>query len=361
MADFRSFGSGPRSGGSAKFVCGLALVAGFAGVLLLAQDEPVKTLHVYTDTVQIPVVVLSPQREMLPPIAPDRFNVAIDGGPKFQVKHARLEGDDPISLSIVLDVRGDEAALMSKVSGAIGGLAPVSLRPQDHVSIYALDCGLVRSLTDGAAEHSQLQVGVAEALNDWIARGKASPGKACKQKVHLWNALGHVVKHMSQLPGRRVILVMTSGADKGSLDNWNRLRLFAQEEGVAIFGLKAATDDRLLLDFDSFDPENSLSSLCELTGGLLLTATPKTVPMELERFTTIVRGRYIVEFPRPLNGTKGAHDLLVTVNKTDAFIRPAGISVPVVDPAVLADPTTVPSDPSSTPELGKRRVLTPPH
>jgi hypothetical protein len=49
------------------------------------------------------------------------------------------------------------------------------------------------------------------------------------------------------------------------------------------------------------------------------------------------------------------------VNKTDAFIRPAGISVPVVDPAVLADPTTVPSDPSSTPELGKRRVLTPPH
>jgi hypothetical protein len=41
------------------------------------------------------------------------------------------------------------------------------------------------------------------------------------------------------------------------------------------------------------------------------------------------------------------------------FIRSAGISVPLPDAAVLADPTTVQSDPSLTPELGTRKVVTP--
>jgi hypothetical protein len=363
MAGFRSFGFRTvRVRWAAKFfVCGAVLAGGWSGVPVASQEAPIETLHVYTDTIQIPVLVLSPAREALPPIAPERFNVAIDGGPKFQVKHARVEGDDPISLSILLDVSGDEAPLMSKLSGVVAGLAPLSLRPQDRISIYALDCKLIRSLHDVPADRARLQVGVAEALAAWIDRSKSDRRAACKQAVHLWDALALVVKQMSQLPGRRVILAMTSGVDKGSSNNWNRVRLFAQAEGVAIFGLSAATDAPMPLDFSRLNAENPFIFLCELTGGMVLTATPKTVAHELERFTSIVRGRYIVEFPRPYNGTSGAHDLLVTVSKSDSFVRSAGISVPIVDPAVLADPTTVPSDPSIAPEAGKHRILTTPH
>jgi hypothetical protein len=50
----------------------------------------------------------------------------------------------------------------------------------------------------------------------------------------------------------------------------------------------------------------------------------------------------------------------VTIDKSDAFIRSSGITVPIADPAVLADPMTVPSDPSRTPEYGSRRILTAP-
>jgi hypothetical protein len=74
----------------------------------------------------------------------------------------------------------------------------------------------------------------------------------------------------------------------------------------------------------------------------------------------MLRGRYIVEFPRPFHSESGEHSLIVTIDKSDAFIRAAGISVPMADPAVLADPTTVPSDPSHSPEYGKRRILTAP-
>ena len=43
----------------------------------------------------------------------------IDSGPWFRATHVRQEGDDPISLSILLDVSGDAAELMPKIDDAI--------------------------------------------------------------------------------------------------------------------------------------------------------------------------------------------------------------------------------------------------
>jgi hypothetical protein len=74
----------------------------------------------------------------------------------------------------------------------------------------------------------------------------------------------------------------------------------------------------------------------------------------------MVRERYIVEFPRPSNEKAGRHGLLVKVDRGGYFIRPAGITFPLMDPAVLADPTTVASDPSKAPTMGSRRPLASP-
>jgi hypothetical protein len=129
------------------WLCVLGLAVGWSGVALVAQqptavvDGGVPTLHVYTNLIQIPTLVLGPNRERLKtPIAEKRFSVRIDSGPWFRATHVRREGDDPISLSILLDVSGDASKLMPKISDVIAGLAPLSLHPKDHVSIYVLDC-----------------------------------------------------------------------------------------------------------------------------------------------------------------------------------------------------------------------------
>ena len=41
--------------------------------MLLAQDKAITTLHAYANLVQIPVLVLSPSRQPLVPIAANRF------------------------------------------------------------------------------------------------------------------------------------------------------------------------------------------------------------------------------------------------------------------------------------------------
>lgn len=337
----------------------LGLAVGVGRGVLFAQEQPAYTLHAYADLIQIPVLVLGPDREPTRPIAPDRFRISLDDGPKFQATHVRREADDPITLAIVLDVRGWGAELMPKIDDAIAELAPLSLRPQDHVSIYALDCALYRSTTDKVPEREELKQGVDLALQSWNDRKKLGHRRGCKQSIHLWDTLAFVTREMYGLPGRRVILAVTDGSDGGSLNSWNRVRLDAQVSGVAIFGLTYLPEAPGAFHGLGITSENAFNSICELSGGMVLTASRRTKGEVLKRFVALLRNRYIVEFPRPLNSEGGAHSLMVTIDHSDAFIRASGISVPIPDPAVMDNPLTVPEDPSRAPKFGKRRIFDP--
>jgi hypothetical protein len=320
------------------------------------QDQPIHTLHVYTDLVQVPTLVLAGNRERLKtPIPEQNFSISIDYGRWFRVTHVRQEGNDPISLTILLDASGGAAALMPKMSDAIAALAPSLLTPRDHVSIYAMDCVLTRSFDDLAVfDAATLKIGVDAALGPWMTRHQDQHPAKCKPSAHLWDTMGYIANRLDKLPGRRVMLVVTDGYDRGSIRLWNEIRVFTQVTGVAVFGL---TNTAIAPGWRPNDA-NAFPTICELSGGIVMTTSPDSVGKTLEQSITMLRERYIVEFPRPSNSTKGEHDMRVKIAKGgDDFIRPSGISVPIQDPALLADPTTVRSDPSHTPEEGKRRIL----
>ena len=325
------------------------------------QNEPIHTLHVYTNLMQIPTLVLGPNRERLEkPIAESRFSVSIDNGPWFRATHVRREGDDPISLSILLDVRGDSSELMPKMADAISGLAPLSLQARDRVSIYVLDCSFSQTLEDAPAEQDDLKLAVDSALQMWSYRRQKKHESYCKPSSRLWDALTSIILDpVYHLPGRRVVLAITDGSDKGSTSTWNYVRVIAQSAGVAIFGVVDVPAH--LTDSRNGDREDPFNSVCQLTGGTIFMTNETDLAETLKRFIQTVRERYIVEFPRPLNSTPGEHGLRVKIEKSnDDYIRSAGLSVPMPDPVLLADPTTVPSDPTLTPELGARKVLTKP-
>jgi hypothetical protein len=125
---------------------------------------------------------------------------------------------------------------------------------------------------------------------------------------------------------------------------------------VAVFGLdyvpQFARDTTQMIQQRS--SEDAFLSLCELSGGTILSTNTRSIDKALKRFVEMLRERYVVEFPRPSNATAGAHVKEVKIAGSNAFIRPAGTSVPIADPALLSDPTTVPSDPTRAPEAGTR-------
>jgi hypothetical protein len=369
-----------RSG--AKFLLIVAAMTAEAiGTALMAQAVPraadggIPTLHVYTNLVQVPTLVLTTANDLVGKrISEDRFSVSIDSGRWFRATHVREEGDDPISLSILLDVKGDIAALLPKMGDAIGNLAPASLHGKDRVSVYALDCSLVRSLNDMPPYRAVLESGVAAVLERSTARKGNQRETHCELRGHLWDALAQVAARLSDLPGRRVILVVTDGHDTGSKRSWNEVRYFAQVNGIAVFALNYAPASQMGIENyrsgrGGYVPsagttsgiENSLIELCELSGGIVTRfREAQSLPSMLDRFVTMVRERYIVEFPRPTHSTAGEHDLRVKIDKGVYSIWASGVSVPLPDPAVVSDPATIQAGPSQAPEEGKRKVMNKP-
>jgi hypothetical protein len=368
----------------AKSLVGLAvLVAAMSAADLMAQGDPkvvddgVPTLHAYANLIQIPTLVLWPDQEAIrKPIDEGKFSISIDSGPWFRATHVRQEGDDPISLSVLLDLSGDTAKLMSKIGADLANLAPLSLHPIDRVSIYALSCGRITAIHEIAADSERLKKAVDVAMEPSVQRKNDKHAKKCDQGVGLWDSVAVVALRMMDLPGRRVILAVTDGLDKESKHPWSEVTEFAQNSGIAVFGLsysvEAATGDVIVPNRRGgggtyrqttvASPEASqFVSLCKMSGGIVTKVNEReSLQATLQKFVQTVRQRYIVEFPRPANSTPGKHNMQVKVGKDGYLILTAGVSVPIPDPALMNDPTTVPSDPSRTPEQGTRKPVTKP-
>ena len=179
---------------------------------IAAQDAGIPTLHVYENLIQIPVLVLDPLRAPLEPIAPQRFAISVDSGPRFRPTYVRLEGDDPISLSILLDARGPEDDLLPKIGAAIAGLAPLRCR-RGTVSRYTRWTVLYRNFDDAPAEQERLRRAVDSALRSWTYRRQNKHRSDCNPTLHLSDALTFVMDGLHRLSSERGIVDISDGVE----------------------------------------------------------------------------------------------------------------------------------------------------
>jgi hypothetical protein len=310
-----------------------------------AQDENATlTLHVYTNLIQIPVLILSPYLDYAPKVDPKKLTVTLGDGQPFHPNHIRLEGDDPIALAILFDVSDSKSDLPARFGPALAKLAEQSLRPQDRVAIYALDCGLLRISGYASADADSLKV-AGERARDATTPREDKHRRSCGTSLRLLDALAAVTNGLSRQPGRRVLFAVSGGSDNGSKISVEDLHRFANDQGVAIFGLTqgpGTVPRGLNLNSPvSPRPQSFFSLICENTGGLALHTSSDGLSRSMASLVKMVRGRIIVEFPRPGQLTSGPHDINVAIAKSIAFIRPAGSSVPLPDPGIVADPNTI--------------------
>jgi len=340
----------------------LALILGLCAAGPAQEDDGIPTLRVFTNVLQVPTLVLNDQRKPLPPIPENRFFVSIDGGPPFRVSHARLEGNDPIALSILVDVDHLPGSGRTKVEDAIAGLLPTSVHTNDMVSVYRLNCRLTRGIVEQPTNLENLQTvttvlfGSADA-----AAGKSHANGGCVRGWNLLDSIGAAIEGFEPATGRRVLLVLTDGEDRGSKATWLEVRAAAQMKGVAVFALQPKQQVAVpsvrrnrVMEAEIAAEVTNMPSLCESTGGLVLELKPERLAEELREFLALVRGRYIIEFPRPA-AAPGSHNMTITAGKLAAFIRPAGISMELPDPDLAKDPNTFLPDPTKAPEVGTQR------
>jgi hypothetical protein len=332
-------------------------------------DPPAKlyTLHVYANLIQVPTLVLTPQLALIHSLTREQFSISLDDGPRFHPTKMRMEGDDPIEFALLMDASGDQEDLLTTFARSFGKLVPKYLHANDHLSVFAVDCKLVRTF-DGVPDNPDaVREGIEAALHaPTLHEGKRR--SACYDTLPLWSSVSRVTRLLSNLQGRRVILLISDGHDGASALKLADASNYAGSLGVAIFAMRGATADyefshsRGAISSDPFTrrPERALDLLTQANGGLNQMVRAGELSSHLQDLFTLLRNRYILEFPRPNKGDAGLHTLLVTVPGFEPIVLPTGYATPVPDPKLADDPTTVPSAPSPA-TMGTRRPPQPPH
>jgi hypothetical protein len=64
------------------------------------------------------------------PMDPSGFRLSLDSGPRFRPTYVRREGDDPISLAILIDASKPDNELLPSLIKAIAALPPDFLHPR---------------------------------------------------------------------------------------------------------------------------------------------------------------------------------------------------------------------------------------
>jgi hypothetical protein len=341
-----------------------------------AAETP--TLHIYTNLRQVPVLVLSHDYRRMKPVDTSGFLLSLDSGPRFRPTYVRREGDDPISLGILIDESDPQSELLPALAEAIAALPPDFLHPQDHVSVYAVDCSLIRTTYDASASPAVLADGVQRAMAPWqirqtqneeLKKQKKPPPPPCRIGLPLWDSMTEVLLDLDQQPGRRVLLAITDGEDTGSKALWKDVMLHAQLHSVSVFGLlqnpviQRSLETSEMTAFHSLlvkSSEDKFEQICVNSGGIQLQANGHTTIFRLKEFTQMLRERYILEFPRATDEEAGLHTLAVSYRKKSNFyIAATGISVPIASDDERKGASTIPADPSRAPTEGTRKVLPP--
>lgn len=269
----------------------------------------------------------------MPPLDPQHINISLDGGKRFHPSHVRPEGDDPITLAILLDLSGNQSSLLPALSKDFSAWVTSSLKPQDHVSIYALDCAIFQTDNYQASSPEILQHDLDAAISSPLPHSKKGR-PACGNSKRLRDSMSTIMGQLSQLPGRRVLLVITDGYDGGSLRSWDDLKNDAANRDVSVFSLTATNT--------SLNPP--FFSLTQRTGGLCFQSTADAISKALSSFINQLRGRAILEFPMSTNFS-GHHIIDVTLDHSDAIILPSGFAIiPLSDPTSPAG-TPIPTQP----------------
>lgn len=337
----------------------LALSLGLAAQTPAVQEtEPpppgsIYTLHVYTNLIQMPTLVIDSQNHPITGLTRDKFRLTLDGGPIFHPTQMHREDAEPLMMAFLLDASGSEPELVQRAPEVLASLASKALTPRDGMAIFAFDCHLSGQRTITAIQPDAIRDSVRQVLaNPHLHEsGQRKPG--CPHSSQLIDSIATSITAIQGLSTRRVLVVLSDGFDRASKHKWDEVVHFAGSTSTAVFVVRTGSSMPLPYEVvDRRESINNLTSLSMSSGGLMLTAPAEDLRKTLEQIVTLLRSRYVLQFPRANNSTAGLHRIDVKVAARDAIALPTGANSPLASDDERNGENTVQGDHSQDPVLG---------
>ena len=229
------------------------------------KDTP--TFRSNATTVSVDVAVLDDHNRFIPNIPQGDFRVLEDGVPQQISQFAHSEA--PMTICMVIEFSGRFQAFWSygwyeTLQASYGFLE--TLKPDDNVAVVAYDLRPT-ILSDFSPDKRRAE----EAMSRLRIPGFS--------ESNVFDALTDMADRMSNIEGRKAILLIGTGLDTFSKITFDQARKSLQESGVPIYTISTLQVARLLMEsrggmgasiaeMDFLQADNEMKTFSKETGGL---------------------------------------------------------------------------------------------
>jgi len=226
--------------------------------------EGLPTFSSDVNTVQLEVAVLDNHGKFIPNIPRGNFRVLEDNVPQ-QISGFSTNADAPMTIAMVIEFNALFQQYWSQgwyqtLVASYGFVE--TLKPDDYVAIVAYDLR-PEILTDFTTDRGKIQ----EAMQRLRIPGFS--------ESNMYDALVDTAQRMTNIEGRKAILLIATGRDTFSKLTFDKARKAIQEAGVPIYAISLLQAFRIVADaymsdsqrMDFLQADNQLNTFTRETGG----------------------------------------------------------------------------------------------
>ncbi|MGD1070659.1 MAG: VWA domain-containing protein [Bryobacteraceae bacterium] len=297
-------------------------------------------IRVNVDLVTVACAVDTPTGTPAANLKAEDFRLLDNGQPR-DIKNLWQESDLPLTVALVADISGSQAAYIKNHREAIAQFLEQVIGPRDRAMIVqvAQQSWLISS-GRGDPKTAVEKVGTPE--------GRQSPilGPACRNQsfphtcggTALWHGLYYTAQELKPIAGRKAIIVLSDGLDTGSDISLNALVEMAQSAGAVVYSIKYADPMRFVSISGAIAQAASrgLGRLSRETGGLVFPDPGRHTSDVFSKIESDLRNMYVLGFtPPPEERDAEFHKLVVTTVRPGLVVRARAGRLGAVEDVIL--------------------------
>ncbi len=206
-------------------------------VLHRADAAPTTTISVNAKLVNLPVVVRDKKGALVTNLKKEDFTLQVDEKPQV-IRYFDLDNNLPLTLGLLVDTSMSQRKALDEERTASATFLETMLTPQrDKAFImqFAHQAELLQDLTDS---RPKLQAALKEIDSDSSSGNNSGGGRGGSAGTTLYDAVFLAADElMAKQTGRKALIVLSDGDDRGSKENLTKAIEAAQRADVIIYAI----------------------------------------------------------------------------------------------------------------------------
>ncbi|MBN1569705.1 MAG: VWA domain-containing protein [Acidobacteria bacterium] len=298
------------------------LAIGAGGISAQEKPNP-QMIRVESALVTVPVIANNAKGRFLGGLTSDDFKLFEDG---IQVPISLfLTSEDPVKIALLIDTSQSTTTVLRSIKKAAEQFL-LQMRPQDQALVVGFDTE-IRTLCPLTSDPGELKEGIKKA-------------RSSGSRTRMRDTIHEIAqKKFRSLTGRKAIILLSDGQDKGSKISAGDLLNTVAASNTLIYSIFYKVDPRELMEelfgvesrnrrsFLSWEEQEKkavayLTQISELSAGRVYTSEVRELDLAFKQISEELRSQYLLGFYPDESRLDGSmHALEVRVSAPDAVIR----------------------------------------